>query len=190
MTLNNPYLNFFFSLPPSFRRGSSSPVDSRELLSHDWLQLKAAIATHFAWAVPTQEAIDRIRSHVGRVLELGCGSGYWSWLMKQAGIDVLAIDAAIPPFAWHPIVLGDETEVSRHPDRALFLCWPPWGNEMAAKALMTYEGDRVIYVGEWMGGCASPRFFEILTTAFEAIETVAIPQWFMRTDSLTIFRRR
>lgn len=190
MTLLNPYLSFFLSLPPSFWRHPCVLEDDRELSSPDWLRLKSAIASHFAWAVPTQEAIECIRKYAGRVLEIGCGSGYWAWLMEQAGIDVLAWDTTVPPFAWHDVRLGNEIEVMRHPDRTLFLCWPPWGSEMAARALTYYTGNYIIYVGEWMGGCANARFFALLTSCFEAVETVALPQWFMRSDSLTVFRRR
>jgi hypothetical protein len=190
MTLTNPYLSFFLSLPPSFWRHPWVPLDDRELSSPDWLRLKSAITSHFSWAVPTQEAIECIRKYTGRVIEIGCGSGYWAWLMNQAGIDVLALDTAVPSFAWHEIHLGNELEALRHPDRTLFLCWPPWGSEMAVRALTCYAGDHVIYVGEWMGGCANALFFAALTSWFEAVETVALPQWFMRSDNLTVFRRR
>lgn len=189
MSIVNPYLEFFQSVP-SFWRNPHLPVDSSELSSPEWLRLKGAIARHFSWAVPTQAAIEAIKNYTARVIEIGCGSGYWAWLMKQAGIDVIAFDSAVPEFAWHEVRSGNEAEVMRHADRTLFMCWPPWSSDMALNALASYRGTYFIYVGEWLGGCADVKFFAMLTAYFEAVETVAIPQWFMRNDNLTIFRRR
>ena len=152
--------------------------------------MKSAIACHFSWAVPTDEAINAIRGHTSNVIEIGCGSGYWAWLMQQAGITVTAVDKTRPNFAWHPVHVGNELEVSNHPDKALFLCWPPWGDAMAYRALKNYAGTHVIYVGEWLGGSAEPFFFTHLVKNFKAISGVAIPQWYMRDDSLIVFRRR
>jgi hypothetical protein len=190
MPLNNPYLTFFRSLGEAFWRNPLLPVDNREMWSPDWLRLKAAVAGHFSWAVPTDEAIAAIRRHTSRAIEIGCGSGYWAWLMEQAGIQVLAFDVAAPAFSWHEVLPGNEAEVLRHPDRTLFLCWPPWATDMAFKALSYYRGDHVIYVGEWMVGNADPQFFALLAAGFEEVESVAIPQWLMRSDRLTIYRRR
>jgi hypothetical protein len=188
--LDNPYLSFFQALPVSFRRNPSDPLSSMELAMPEWLRLKSAIATHFAWAVPTDEAIDLIRSYGSSVIEIGCGSGYWAWLMQQAGINVIAIDSIPPPFSWHTVEPGDELVVALHPDKTLFLCWPPWGSAMAYRALINYTGSNVIYVGEWLGGSADLWFFARLNRDFEAIAASAIPQWFMRNDSLIVFRRR
>jgi hypothetical protein len=190
VALCNPYLTFFQSLPESFRRDPSVPQSTAEIGMPDWLRLKAAIATHFSWAVPTDQAIGTIASHASRVVEIGCGSGYWAWLMQQAGIAVTAVDQTMPTLAWHPIELGNELASAKHPDKALFLCWPPWGTTMAEQAVANYAGTCVIYVGEWLGGNAEPGFFVRLVRDFDMIAIVPIPQWYMRTDSLMVFKRR
>jgi hypothetical protein len=190
MLLLNPYIDLFRALPPSFRRDPSVPPSGAELLAPDWLAFKAAIARHFAWAVPTDEAIAVIRKHTCGVVEVGAGSGYWTWLMRQAGITVAAFDLAPPPFTWSEVRSGDERMVRDHPDKALLLCWPPWATGMAGGALAAYGGEHVVYVGEWMGGSADPHFFALLMSYFECIDSVAIPQWYMRDDRLMVFRRR
>lgn len=155
-----------------------------------WQELKAAIARLFAWAVPTEEAISCIRRYCSTVIEIGAGSGYWSWLMRQAGMDVAACDAAPPSFTWTPVERGDERTVDAYVVRDLVLCWPPWGTDMAFNALVRSACPHVVYVGEWMGGSANPRFFAELVARFEAIDAVAIPQWVGRSDQLLVFRRR
>jgi hypothetical protein len=140
--------------------------------------------------VPTDAAAATVRRHAARVVEIGCGSGYWAFVLAQAGVDVLAFDAAAPRFAWHPVAVGGPEAAARHPDRALLLCWPPYGSPMARDALACYRGDAVIYVGEWPGGCAESGFFARLAAEFDAVDGCTIPQWFARSDSLTVFRRR
>ena len=61
---------------------------------------------------------------------------------------------------------------------------------MAYNALAWHRGDYLVYVGEWMGGSANPRFFAALVSKFEAVEVVELPQWYNRDDRLTVFRRR
>ncbi len=190
MALLNPYLDFFRALPAQCRRDPTRPPSAAELLAPDWLGFKAAVARHFAWAVPTEEAIWAISKHTPGVVEIGAGSGYWTWLMRQAGIIVEAFDVDPPPFTWSEVRCGDERRVDDHPDKALFLCWPPWATGMAVDALAGYAGRQVVYVGEWMGGNAEPHFFARLVACFECIESVEIPQWAQRDDRLMVFRRR
>lgn len=190
MALLNPYLDCFHALPPACRRDPAAPLSSAELLAPDWLALKAAIAGHFAWAVPTDEAIAAIARCASRVLEIGAGSGYWAWMMQQAGIAVAAFDSAPPRFTWHEVTHGDARTAALYPDHALLLCWPPWNSDMAFQALTAYRGGHVIFVGEWMGGCADPYFFATLAATYDVIDAVDIPQWHNRNDRLLIFRRR
>jgi hypothetical protein len=190
MPLFNPYLDFFQALPASFRRNPSVPVSAVELWAPDWLALKMAVARHFAWAVPTEEAIACIRRHAASVVEVGAGSGYWAWLMRQAGIVVAAFDRDPPQFTWSEVECGDESVAFAHPEKALFLCWPPWASNMAVNALAAYGGEHVVYVGEWIGGAANGSFFGWLTAGFECIDSHAIPQWYMRDDRLMVFRSR
>jgi hypothetical protein len=190
MTLSNPFLDFFQSLPSSFRRDPSLPISAAEMFSPDWLTLKAAIARHFSWAVPNEEAIMCVCKYATDVIEIGAGSGYWTWLMRQAGIAVAAFDVNPPPFTWSDVRRGDEHELFNNTMSTLFLCWPPWATVMAANSLAWHRGQYVVYVGEWMLGSADARFFALLTAKFEAIDTVRLPQWCLRDDRLIVFRRR
>jgi hypothetical protein len=190
MALSNPYLEFFNALPPWCRADASGGISAAELFSPDWLALKAAIAGHFAWAVPDEAAIACIRRHADALVEIGAGSGYWAWLLAQAGADIAAFDSAPPAYTWTKVEAGDESKAADAAGRALFLCWPPWSSPMAAQALAAFKGDKVVYVGEWMGGSAEPGFFARLAAEFEAIDGAEIPRWHARTDRLWVFRRR
>lgn len=188
--LCNPYLDLFRSLPPSYRRCPQLAVDARELTSPEWLSFKSHIATTYAWAVPTDDAIATIGRHGKQVVEIGSGSGYWAWMLEQAGIQVQAFDAAPQQFTWHLVRRGTSADAARYPGHSLLLCWPPWGTSMAFDTLREYTGQTVVYIGEWMMGCADARFFALLRADFDAVDGAELPQWYMRDDRLLVFRRR
>jgi hypothetical protein len=186
----NPYLSYFLSLPAGCIRDPNLPLDDNlEGAIPSWLEFKFPIVSYFSWAVPTQSAVDVVVRHAERVVEIGAGSGYWAWLLSQAGAAVMAFDCSPRSNTWYPVYPGDERSAAEYYNAALFLCWPPAGTDMAFNALSNFRGDCVIYVGEWMRGNAEPEFFRLLSEAFERIESVAIPQWLMRTDRLSVYKR-
>jgi len=170
---------------------------------------------HYAWAVPSEEAIRRI-VECGPVVEIGAGSGYWASLVAQLGGDIVAFDQHDPesnpdyPFeqGWFPVQKGGPEKAAEHSDRALFLCWPPYNAPFAAECLKAYTGNTLIFVGEGWGGCtADDEFFNILGEGYgswddegneikpdlgddwEEVETVTIPRWDGINDYMTIYRR-
>ncbi len=48
----------------------------------------------FGWAIPSIEAINAIQEAVGNrpVVEVGAGTGYWGFLLKQAGVSWVGLD--------------------------------------------------------------------------------------------------
>lgn len=94
--------------------------------------------------------------------------------MRQAGIDAVAyepLDIADNKYArreWAELLRDGHDAPRRHPDRALFLCWPSYGDPWASHALACYEGDLLIYAGEGEGGCcADDEFFKLIDSEWE-----------------------
>lgn len=119
---------------------------------------------HYSFAVPDDGALRAIAAHSpGGVVEIGAGGGYWSMLLQQRGVDVIAYDPEPPGAtddprwhsgrAWTAVHQGDHTKASDHPARTLLLCWPSYAEPWAAQAVEAYRGDTVIYIGEGSGGC-------------------------------------
>ncbi len=120
----------------------------------------------FAFAVPTDEALDAVASvSPGGVVELGAGTGYWARLLHDRGVDVVAYDTDPPPsptnpwFAgtapWFPVEAGTEEVVERHADRTLLLVWPTCNEDWGAAAAERFHragGEVLVYVGEPPGG--------------------------------------
>lgn len=135
--------------------------------------------THtFAWAIPTPGDIAWIKSTLaGRdVVEIGAGTGYWASLLAQSGVDVAAFDkepggnSFCAEKQYHPVYEGGHECATRYPDRALMLCWPPYGGSVAADTLSAYAGDLLIYIGEGESGCtADDNFFALLDREWELV---------------------
>lgn len=155
----------------------------------------------FAWAVPSSQALDVIARH-SPIVEMGAGTGYWAHLLRERGVDVIAYDKCVPGTngkanSWHKtattytdVRLGTPGVLKRHPDRTLFLCWPPYAEQMAYESVRIWKGETLIYIGEESGGCtANDRFFKYVGRHFREVCSVAIPHWWTVHDSLQIYER-
>ena len=154
--LDNPYLDIWASLRSS--RAQRAEDMTRALLARDRAQLRRLKAerneyTHrYAYAIPTLEALEVLRK-CAPLIEIGAGTGYWAWLLRQLGTDILCYDARPPALeddqnrfhartsCWTDVQPGDERKLNEHPARTLFLCWPPPGESMARDTLCRYRGD-------------------------------------------------
>lgn len=126
------------------------------------------MVNRYSWAIPTPGAIAEIARHSpGGVVEVGAGGGYWSMLLRAAGVDVLAFDPDgggeyFTGSPWTDVADGDEAACAAYPGRTLLLCWPEYGKRWPASALLAYTGDVVAYVGEGPGGCTGDDVFHRL----------------------------
>ena len=181
------------------------------MLSGDRLRLGALKArrneyTHrFGYAIPTDEALTTLSQHAP-LLEIGAGSGYWAWMLRKMGSDVVAYDQCPPSIdsetnrfhvrvrCWTDVVHGDHDAIARHPERTLFLCWPPPNDPMAFEALSRYQGDTFLYIGEAplannLNVTGDARFVRLLEEEWRIERTIALPNWELCWDQLYVFRR-
>ncbi|KAG2784872.1 hypothetical protein PC129_g13713 [Phytophthora cactorum] len=158
----------------------------------------------YAYATPTQEALDVMAKHAP-IVEVGAGTGYWSSLLQRAYVDVVAYDKAPPSAdgaegnAYHghvplfcsvgrggPEVLGQEDMAKR----SLFLCYPPPGDAMAVRSIQLFQGDVVLHVGEWQGDTGDSRFESELQRRFVLEQEILLPNWGNSAYGLTVWRRK
>lgn len=213
--VDNPYLRFFLSLAHLLYLDQLPSVQpDREFEEWEWREIATAhwrlekeresAVQRFAWAIPNLSALQAIARH-GSIIELGCGNGYWAWLLRKMGVDILACDplASGEPgshrdqgtTAWtHVINSGPEILSSDAAlGRTLFLCWPPPFSSMAADCLKRYQGERLLYVGEEPGGCCGDdEFMQLIERDWVTEQRINIPRWpapFVK-DSLYVYRRK
>jgi hypothetical protein len=154
---------------------------------------------NMAWAIPCDRAVSLI-AKFSPIVEIGAGSGLWARKLRRAGADVVAYD--VKPAhkrgrnRWvdrshTPILIGGVSKVRKHPNRALFLCWPPYNEPMASDCLKLYRGSTVIYIGEgWRGCTGDNRFHELLDDHWDQIDECELDQWYGMHDRLTIWTRK
>jgi hypothetical protein len=169
----------------------------------DLNERRRQLAALFSWAIPTDTAIGLLARYAPLV-ECGAGMGYWTALLRARGADVIAYDRTPPgrkarnPYhrrvrpPWTEIRRGASADAaSRHADRTLVLCWPPYEDDAASyAALRAYRGEVVIYVGEPdEGATGSVRFHRELRLNWTPVEEVDLPHWPRLRDRLVVYRR-
>jgi hypothetical protein len=153
----------------------------------------------YAFGIPSDAALEAVARYAP-VVELGAGTGYWAYLLRQRLVDIVAYDLAPPdvapnahkfePRLWTDVAVGGVFVLAAHVERALFLCWPTWRDAFACDAVCAYRGATVIYVGEPRGGhTADDGFFDALGRDWQLAERIPLPHWPGTRDDLTIYRR-
>lgn len=122
------------------------------------------LAQRYAYVCPSDSTLAMLAA-LGPLVEVGAGTGYWAHKLRSTGADIVAYDQAPTDgdranryhprtSPWTPVEQGDQAVLSGHPDRSLFLCWPPLFSSLG-DCLTYYRGDTVAYIGD--GGCRTAR---------------------------------
>lgn len=197
--LDNPYLDDFIELGfPTHPEWWYGPEFRKLVDSHNYsvaIERRQKLMWHYSCAVPTDEVILRF-AQFSPIVEVGAGSGYWSWLLKQVGATVRPVDTmgeewkGISFGRWTDVKQGGPEAVELCPDSTLLLVWPPYGEPMAAECLKHYRGDTLLYVGEgdW-GCCGDEEFHETLGQEWQ-MERMDLPQWPFIHDYAFVGHRR
>ena len=169
-------------------------------------QMRDALCYRYSYALPNPELLGVLAAHAPLV-EMGAGRGYWASLLKAGGVDVIVYDecpavrggqivgnqylSPLNTYAYTDVLMGEPRDLARHPDRTLFLCWPPINN-MAEDCLKWFRGGTSVYLGTGPKGMDAPdRFFEKRDRDWVPEESLAvIPSMWNVTERMTVYRRR
>jgi hypothetical protein len=95
------------SYPPMSMFEALGRAEEREAYE-TWTKEKgrSTLVKKYSWAIPSPESIEWIVKVLdGRpVVEIGAGTGYWAWLLTQAGVDIRCYDHRPPGMGyneWH-----------------------------------------------------------------------------------------
>ena len=133
----------------------------------------------FSWGVPTSDTLEFIQLvdtqyNISQFVEVGAGTGYWGFLLRQRNMYIIPIDAnpchISSSNGFHTLDSGNVPPFCRvlqgRPDflrrlvgfRNLFLCWPPRERDLfssspeltnlALNSLTNFQGDTLLFVGE------------------------------------------
>lgn len=157
----------------------------------------------YTWSVPDPDTVAFVAQHVrAGLVDPIAGTGYWAYLLAQLGVDVVCYDlhpgAALATNGWHDGDLHADVRamdcaeaVASHPDRTLFLSWPPHGQDVGARILRAYKGTRVIYLGDARGGATGDDdMHRILDMHWTQVATHQPVQWWGQHDRVVVYERR
>ena len=186
---------------------SGSPPTTKELRSQgfsadgpEMLRLaRKAFIRKWGFSIPCSEAVDALRP-LSPLVEIGAGTGYWSALLRNAGLDIVATDLQACGRIGYGFDLGRHGQlealaapeaVRHYPSRSVFCSWPsegePWAFEAAQEIAV---GFHLALIGDGPGGITgTPGLHQLLAEAFEIVAKVEIPQFPRVYDCLTIYRR-
>ena len=201
--IENPYLDCFNKLPARFKRSGALINNPGELATPEGVKDEHDKLVHtYSWAVPTEDAIRKIAkfSRKEGLVDFGAGTGYWAKLLNQAGADVVSIDnwsTERPSKLFSPVITGSFERLPENRDRVLLMVWPLGrGSEMASRALDSWDGQKLVYVGEqtvFRGtsrATANPRFLDAVFDGWRLVGTETIPQWFNKDDCVFLYERK
>jgi hypothetical protein len=155
----------------------------------------------YCWTISDPDTVAFVAKHAeDGLVDPIAGTGYWAYLLKQVGVDVACYDlnpgTALITNGWHgkdlyaDVCAKDCAEaVALHPDRTLFLSWPPFQQDVGARILMAYKGKRVIYIGEGQGATGDDELRRILDADWTEIDSRQPVQWWGVHDRVTVYER-
>ena len=168
------------------------------------IEVKRAIhVSFFCWASLDTSDLQFI-AHYYPFVEVGAGSGLYSFLLNKLGVRAHAYDVcaggklAVREFShyWTKLIsywfveYGNEEIVTKFPDHTLLLFWPT-DSDWPLACLKKYEGSVVIYVGEPpRGRCATPAFFDYLDRHFICKEVKTVSKNLYSPSFIYVFTRK
>jgi len=92
--------------------------------------------------------------------------------------------------SFYPIKIIDSVKACKNSDdNCLMMIWPLYDDPMAYNGLINFNGNKLIYIGEWKNGCtANDEFFDLLNKQWKIVKTVNIFTVF--NDKMYLFTRK
>ena len=140
MNIHNPYWEEVSGVMDAIRRDQLNASS----LADQWL-LRQELVKKYSWGVLSPATAETIATHLHglRAVEVGAGNGYWSYVLKQYGVDITATDAFPPHTTGNPWY---------HPVEVV----QGWATASDATAPRDFAEDgnyrRLVYESEYPGG--------------------------------------
>jgi hypothetical protein len=154
--------------------------------------LRQRVVETYGFAVLTRDVVNRLIPH-SPFLEVGAGTGYWSYELERAGGMSIATDIYAPGTATcanlryplrrqryfvNVIAIPAQEAVKHHAEKTLLMVWPEAGEEWSYDALTSYTGDKLIYVGAVeRGRAADDKFHDEIQRSWRLKERIKIPRF-------------
>lgn len=131
--------------------------DDDSAQSHTSHPVLVVMMHHFGCVCPSYESLELVKavSNGRTILDIGSGNGYWTYMLRRHGCDVLAVDNAQSD--WRTLWIGDtiKEEGARYikkrtksaEDDVLLLVYPVVGLDFTTSILNAYKGKVICVAG-------------------------------------------
>ena len=163
---------------------------------------------HFGCVVPSYEALEVIKQIGGKgkrpVVEMGSGNGYWTYMLRRLGVEVIAVDNE--QSQWRTMWIGDTVikggeqylaEGKGSKDAVLLMVYPIVGAGFTAKILEAYKGDTVAVAGtQNRSGYTAFKdqtvgeYMFAERKGFEKTVQIPLPSFAGKDEALFVFERK
>lgn len=191
---------------PTGSRWGTPEVGSPPVRTGDWdrwiqeTPQRRDLVARYSWTITDPQTVAFVAEHAcGRMVDPMAGTGWWAHVLTPHGVDTVCSDLAPGTNHWHdghplwvPVAAASAVDaVAAHPDRTLFLAWPPYDQPAGGDTVRAYRGGRLILTHEGEGGCVGDDdlFTELDTNWVEVADHIPV-QWFGLHDRISVFDRR
>lgn len=198
----NPYYDVWTWSCAALEWGGPVPETEHVKHSHPVLPV---LMHHFGCVVPSYEALMIVKraAEDRAVVDMGSGNGYWTYMLRRAGVQVTPVDSA--ESSWRTLWVGDTVIVEGEKwlkrekgakDRVLLMVYPVVKDEFTKRLLDAYEGSTVVvagtqnrngytgFVGQTMGEWMDER------GGWEKTVQVPLPSFAGKDEALFVFQRK
>jgi hypothetical protein len=173
--------------------------DNPLVITKEMVQNQLYFQKTWAYALPTQKALDTIMLYSGKkgFLEVAAGIGYWASLLEEMHADIIATD--IKDKERDKFFKGDHeytevikmdalTAIQEYRDRTLIMVYPHSDDDWPIEVLQVYTGEYLILV--YGDGCISDQLGEILWDFWDAVVELSVTHWPIIPAQMTVYQRK
>lgn len=166
----------------------------------DWANFvdRYQFVPRYAWTITDPQSVAFVAKYGKRMFDPMAGTGYWAYVLRQLGVDIICYDNDPHDNPWHGgqgqftgVMQMDCAEsAARHLDRVMLLAWPPYNVDVGTRAVKAYQGKRIIYIGESDGGCTGDEdMHKMLDNEWRTVACHRPVQWWGVHDYITVYDR-
>ena len=148
----------------------------KNLIKKSEYETRDLLVQIYSWAIPNDKILTRITHFADKILEIGAGTGYCTYLLKNRGVDIIATDKN-PKNTWTDVIKEDyKKSIETYQDRIVMLCWPIMEFFDLIKD-GSYKQKKIIYIGEYAGctGGLMPKLEN--SKLIRSVEVIDIPTY-------------
>lgn len=181
--------------------------DQDSAQSHTSHPVLVVMMHHFGCVCPSYESLEMIKavSSGKTILDVGSGNGYWTYILRRHGCEVMAVDNLQSD--WRTLWIGDTIKedgvryIKKRPRSAeedvLLLVYPVVGLDFTTSILNAYKGNIICVAGTQNSNgytaFKNETVDEWMTRErpeFEKLVQVPLPSFPGKDDALFIWRRK